>query len=145
MKTSFAGALALLLSIESSVLPALSYAAEPSAEDRTTARALAAEGYKALQAKDYATAADRFRRADELVHAPTLLVDLARSLVGLGRLVEAHEAYERVLRDGVSDNMAWSWKKAYENAINEQKALEPRLAWITISVQGAEGAQVKVD
>ncbi|HEY8945131.1 MAG TPA: hypothetical protein VIM73_12760, partial [Polyangiaceae bacterium] len=49
--------------------------AEPSAEDRATARALAGEGYQALQQKDYSTAADRFSRADALVHAPTLMID----------------------------------------------------------------------
>jgi len=46
--------------------------AEPSAADRATARSLADEGYTALQDKHYAEAADRFSRADALVHAPTL-------------------------------------------------------------------------
>src|ERR1041384_5444151 len=72
--------------------------AEASAQDREQARKLASEGFDALERNDYATAEDRFRRADALVHAPTLVVDHARSLAGLGRLVEAHERYELVLR-----------------------------------------------
>ena len=75
--------------------------AEPSAADRATARSLAGEGYQALQDKDYATAADRFGRADALVHAPTLMIDWARALVGLGKLVEAQERYEQIVREGV--------------------------------------------
>ena len=71
--------------------------AEPSQADREQARTLAAQGYDALQRKDYAVAEERFRRADKLVHAPTLLVDWARALIGLGRLVEAYERYELVL------------------------------------------------
>jgi hypothetical protein len=39
--------------------------------DRATARALTLEGYEALDRKDYATAADRFGRADALYHVPT--------------------------------------------------------------------------
>src|SRR5450432_550214 len=70
--------------------------AQESASDRATARSLAGEGYAALKSKDYETAEDRFRRADELVHAPTLVVDHARALVGLGRVGEAYEAYQSV-------------------------------------------------
>jgi hypothetical protein len=75
--------------------------AEPSPADRATARSLAGEGYQALQAKDYAAAVDRFSRADSLVHAPTLMIDWARSLVGLGKFVEAQERYEQIVREGV--------------------------------------------
>jgi hypothetical protein len=119
--------------------------AEPSEADRATARALAAEGYRALQAKNYETAADRFRRADALVHAPTLVVDHARALVGLGRLVEAHERYELVLREGVEPKAPRSWHKALESANKELEALKPRLAWVTIQVQGVPEPTVTID
>src|SRR4051812_40044060 len=51
---------------------------EPSAADRATARTLAQQGFEALRDKDYATAVDRYTRALAIVHAPTLLRDLAR-------------------------------------------------------------------
>lgn len=121
------------------------FADGPSAQDRTTARQLAIEGYDALQARDYALAADRFKRADALVHAPTLLVDLARSYVGLGRLVEAYEVFQQVLREGVAPDAARSWQKALEAAEREAAALEPRLAWLTIRVAGAEEPHVELD
>jgi len=81
---------AICLGLVCAVLLAMPARAEPNEADRATARALALEAHKALQNKDYATAAERFGRADALVHAPTLVVDWARALQGLGRFVEAH-------------------------------------------------------
>lgn len=113
--------------------------------DRATARALALEGHAALQKKDYATAADRFGRADSLVHAPTLVVDWARALQGLGRFVEAHEKYELVLREGVDSNSPKSWTRALEEAKKELDALKPRLGWITVTLKEPSEATVKID
>ena len=56
---------------------------------RNTARALGQEGHDALDRSDFATAADRFARADALVHAPTFVLGLAQAQVGLGKLVSA--------------------------------------------------------
>jgi hypothetical protein len=107
-------------------------AAQPNEADRATARALALEGNAALQKKDYATAVDRFGRADALVHAPTLVVDWARALQGLGRFVEAHEKYELVIREGVDPSAPKSWQRALDEAKKELELLKPRLAWITV-------------
>ena len=120
-------------------------AAEPSAADRATARSLATEGYWALHDKRYAEAADRFGRADALVHAPTLTLDWARSLVGLGQFVEAQERYELIIREGVEAKAPQSWKKALSDARNELASLKPRLAWVTITVKGPSDAQVTID
>lgn len=119
--------------------------ADPSAEDRATARSLAGEGYQALQTKDYSTAVDRFSRADALVHAPTLMIDWARSLVGLGKLVEAQERYEQIIREGVDAKAPKSWQHALTDATNEVAALKPRLAWVTITVNGGTDARVTID
>src|SRR5450432_1717401 len=127
------------------LLCAASALADPSAADRATARSLAGEGYAALQTKDYSTAADRFSRADALVHAPTLMIDWARSLVGLGKFVEAQERYEQIIREGVDAKSPKSWQKALNDAEVELSALKPRLAWITISVSGTNDARVTID
>jgi hypothetical protein len=119
--------------------------AEPTEADRATARSLASEGYDALERKDYATAVDRFRHADALVHAPTIGVDLARALVGLGRYVEAYERYELVIREGVPKSAPVSWKQAVEDAQREVADLEPRLGWIVIHVMGPLDPQVTID
>jgi hypothetical protein len=119
--------------------------AEPNEADRATARALALDGHTALSRKDYATAADRFGRADALVHAPTLVVDWARALQGLGRFVEAHEKYELVLREGVDSSAPKSWLHALEDAKKELDALKPRLAWVTVILKEPPDATVKID
>jgi len=114
-------------------------------EQRRQARELAAQGFSALQRKDYAEAEDSFRRADGLVHAPTLLLDHARALVGLGRLVEAHEDFAQVLREGVAANAPWQWRSAVDVAKRELAALEPRLAWLTVTVSGPPSPEVQID
>ena len=50
------------------------------AETRTAARDLATQGAQAFDAGRYAEAGDFFRRAHELVHAPSILLMQARSL-----------------------------------------------------------------
>ncbi len=90
-------------------------------------------------------AEDFFRRADVLVHAPTLVLDHARALVGLGRLVEAHEGFAQVLREGVAPNAPWQWRSAVGAASAELAAVEPRLAWLTVTVSGAQAPEVQID
>ena len=114
-------------------------------EQRSQARNLAAQGFEALQQNDFARAEDLFRRADLLVHAPTLVLDHARALVGLGRLVEAHEGFAQVLREGVAPNASWQWRNSVDAATKELAAVEPRLAWLTVTVSGPPTAEVQID
>jgi hypothetical protein len=136
---------ALLLGLLCAVFLARPAWAEANEADRATARALALEGHAALQNKDYKTAADRFGRADTLVHAPTLVVDWARALQGLGRFVEAHEKYELVLREGVDSSSPKSWIRALEDAKKELDALKPRLGWVTVILKEPTEATVTID
>lgn len=138
----FGCSLCLLLACLS-VRPRL--ASAQSAADVTQARDLAGRGYAALNRKDYAAAEELFRRADALVHAPTLEVDHARALVGLGKLVEGHERYEQVIREGVAANAPWQWKRAVVEAQTELVAVDRRLAWLTISVRGGRAPVVEID
>ena len=127
------------------MLVAATARAEPDEADRATARALALEGSEAMKKKDYATAADRFNRADLLVHATTLVVDWARALQRLGRWVDAHEKYELVLREGVDGSAPKSWLQAVEDAKKELDALKPHLAWITVTLKGPTDVVVKIN
>jgi hypothetical protein len=116
----------------------------PSAADRATARRLATEGQIALKKGDFDTAADRFERANDLLGAPTFLVRLARARVGQGRLVEAYETYRKVLRDGVPADAPEAFRRALAEAKVEVKAVEPRLAWVSVNVAGANPDVVEV-
>ncbi len=125
--------------------PRLARAEQPSAADRATARTLAQEGYDALRAEQYSIAADRFERANALVHAPTLLRDLARAQVGLGRLLEARDTYRQVIAEVVPRKSPASWARAVEEARHELAALEARLPLLTINVSGPPHPRVMLD
>ena len=53
-----------LLAIRGPVLRRLGASAEPSDADRTTARQLALDGFRALERGEFGTAVERFRQAD---------------------------------------------------------------------------------
>jgi hypothetical protein len=113
--------------------------------DRATARLLAQEGQTALRAGDFDAAADRFARADALVHAPTLLLGLARADAGRGRLVASQESYARILREGVPPGSPPVWSKALAEAQAELAALSPRVPALVVRVVGAPSARVTID
>jgi len=136
---------ALALIVSSSISTSWVARAEPSASERATARSLAQEGYAALTAKDYAAAEDRFRRADELVHAPTLVIDRARALVGLGRFGEAYAAFQAVIAEEVPAKAPAVWKRARKAAEQELEAIKPRVAWLTVRVTGPSEPRVELD
>jgi hypothetical protein len=106
---------------------------------------LAAEGDEALSAQKYDIAEDRFRRADALVHAPTLVVAQGRALMGLGRLVEAYERFQLALREGVAPGDPESWNRAEEEARKLSAEMERRIAWLTVSVPRALNPKVEID
>jgi hypothetical protein len=112
--------------------------------DRATARALAEEGYNALRAQRYDVAEDRFRRADALVHAPTLVVDEGRALIGLGRYLDAQEKFELVLREGVPDTAPAVWKSAVAEAAKLREEVKPKVAWLTIVVPNVPHPRVTI-
>jgi len=110
--------------------------------DRATARQLGQDGENALSAKDYKKAEDDFRRADSLIHAPTLLLGLARALAGEGKFVEAQEAYQRIIREGVAPAAPDAFKKALDAAKTEVQDISPKIGGVTITVKAAGGGDV---
>nr|AYC79505.1 hypothetical protein [uncultured bacterium] len=113
--------------------------------DKATARMLGQEGQTALDAKDYKTAEDRFRRAESLYHAPTLALGLARALAANGKVVAAQETYNRIIREGVAPGAPAVFVKAVEDAKTEVSAVSPRIAGVTITVAGPDSPKVTLD
>ncbi len=110
--------------------------------DRATARSVGIEGQQALDNKDYKSAEDRFRRAESLVNAPTLLLGLARALAGLGRYVESQETYNRIIREGVSAGAPEAFKRALNDAKREVDGAGAKIGGVTITVRASGGADV---
>ncbi|WP_438030457.1 hypothetical protein [Sorangium sp. So ce233] len=119
--------------------------AQVSDADRATARSLAVEGQESLDRKDYAAALDRFRRADAIIHAPTLLLGVARAQVGLGQWIAAQESYSRILREGAPEGSPEPFFEAIAAAQRELDALAPRIPQVLLSVRGPDAADVTID
>jgi pentatricopeptide repeat protein len=71
-------------------------------------------------------------------------VRLARARVGQGRLVEAYEIYRKIIRDGVEPDAPDAFRRALTEAKQEVKGVEPRLAWVSVNVVGANPNEVEV-
>jgi hypothetical protein len=110
--------------------------------DRATARSLGQEGQQAFENKDYATAEDRFRRADKMVHAPTLILGLARALAAEGKYVEAQESYNRMIREGLPAGAPDVFKRALEDAKKEVDGVAAKVGGVTITVKAAGGTDI---
>ncbi|HET7541965.1 MAG TPA: hypothetical protein VFK05_18960 [Polyangiaceae bacterium] len=136
------------MSLLSGVLLCTSSAFAEDAETRTAARDLATQGAQAFEAGDYARASDFFRRAHELVPAPSIALLRARSLAKLGQLLEAVDIYEQTSRFKLPDDAPEAYLQAVETARIEMEDVRrrlPRLKLTLIGLSSSEQAQVSMD
>lgn len=110
--------------------------ADVSPEIRAAARATAQNGMEAYQKGDYARAVDYFERAEQLIHAPTHLLFIARARKEMGRLVAAREAYLKLERETLAPDAPDAFVQAKAAAAEELDALEPRIPSVSVVVQG---------
>ena len=116
--------------------------AEEDAETRTSARDLAVRGAQAFDAGQYAEASDLFRRAHELVGAPSIALMQARSLAKIGRLLEAIDLYERTARFKLADDAPEAYVTAVHAAASEVQEVWDRVPRVKLKVVGASSAEV---
>jgi len=121
---------ALSLALLLAALPA----AAQTEEEIAGARSAATQGVKAFEAGDYAQAVDLFQRAESLVHAPPHLLYMARGHEKLGHLVTARELYNKVIRETLPPSAPQAFRDAQTAAAEEIRAVEPRLARLTVTV-----------
>ena len=119
------------------------------AETRTVARDLATQGAQAFDAGHYADAADFFRRAHELVQAPSIALLEARSLAKLGRLLEAIDIFEQTAHFQLSDDSPEAYAQAVEAAHTEAEEVRKRMPRLKVTLVGMsskeEALQVTMD
>jgi len=113
-------------------------------EQRAGARAAANAGGQAFMQRRYADAVDMFTRAESLVHSPVHLLYLARSYEKLGALVKAHEAYMKIVNEELPSTATPPMREAKADATKENEALEPRIPYVSVVVQGAGPKPVTV-
>jgi hypothetical protein len=109
-------------------------------EQKAGARAAADAGGDAFDAGKYAEAADLFERAERIMHAPPHLLYAARAHVKLGHLVEARELYLALTREQLPPSAPRVFRDAQQMGEKELNDIEPRIAYVSIVVQGGAGA-----
>jgi hypothetical protein len=139
MRTRPAIPIAVAFATALSVAPAFAQ----DTDARSQARELGKKGQDAFDAKNFKESEDDFRRADVLFHAPTLVLGLARALAGEGKVVEAWEAYHRIILEAVATTAPFA--RALEEAKAEVGGVEARRARVTITVTGTGEAHVILD
>jgi hypothetical protein len=119
--------------------------AEPSAADKETARRLMTEGRAHRKDGDNKAALQSFIAADAIMHVPTTGLEVARTEVDLGQLVEARDQLLAIARLPNSDKEPRAFSEARETAKALGAEIEPRIPSVRVKVQGApSGAAVKV-
>ena len=116
-------------------------AAEPSAADKETARALMTAGRQDRTKGDLQAALKAFAAADAIMRVPTTGMEVARSQVALGLLVEARDTALQVMRLPVLPREPGPFKAARDAAASLSEELQTRIPSLTVTVKNApEGA-----
>jgi hypothetical protein len=114
---------------------------------RMAARELAVAGAEAFDRQDFATALDRFLRAESLYKAPSIAVMVARCLARVGRVVEAVDKYEETLRTPLDPSAPAAFQRAVADASAEVEGVRARVARIELRVpaDAPPGLEVMLD
>ena len=119
--------------------------AEPSAADKETARALMATGRQDRTKGDLQGALKAFTAADAIMRVPTTGLEVARSQVALGLLVEARDTALQVTRLPVLPREPAPFKAAREAADALCEELLTRIPSLTVAVRNVpEGTAATV-
>jgi hypothetical protein len=120
---------------------------QPTAQAKTTARGLLDRGREQFAAKDFEGALKSFKAAHEIMGVPTTGIELARTQLELGQLVEAQETALDVIRFGnAAGNPVYERSQAEAQKIEE--SLGKRIPSLVINVSGplsTDDIQVTLD
>lgn len=120
-------------------------AAEPSAADKETSRDLYAEGMAALDAHDYAHAERACSGAYKLVNAPTGALCWGHALEGLGKYVEARDAYLAAAHYPPKPDEPPIFTSARSDGQTAANTVEKRIATLVFAVAGvSESTPIRV-
>ncbi|HEY1694993.1 MAG TPA: hypothetical protein VGG39_22650 [Polyangiaceae bacterium] len=109
--------------------------AEPTAADKETARGLMTEGRADRDKGDLKGALKAFQGADALMHVPTTGLEVAKTQMAMGLLVEARDTALRVSRSqGGADEPA-PFKQARDAASSLNDEIEARIPAVTVTLK----------
>lgn len=113
------------------------------AENISKAREIALTAADDLDASRFADALEKVGKAEALYHAPTHLLIMADALVGLGRLAEALEVYEKLAAEPLAQTAPPAFLKARQEGNQKQRALLARVPALLVDITGAPIEQTK--
>src|SRR5260370_24550531 len=140
--------LSLALVLLASVTGSPARAAEPTAGEKETARAMMDAGHARRDADDHKGAVAQFQGADAIMHVPSTGLEVAREQAALGLLVEARDTVQRILRTPPTENEPEAFRTARSGAQALDDSLAKRLPALSIIVNGAANGgpvQVSID
>ncbi|MBM4376540.1 MAG: hypothetical protein FJ095_15770 [Deltaproteobacteria bacterium] len=127
-------------------LPTLARADEPAPAEVITdaARYKAEQGLVLFEKRDWKAAFEAFRLAEELFHAPSLVMRMATCQRELGHLLEARALYRRVADERLAADAPPAFRAAQADAKRELERLAKRIARLRVSVTGISVLRVNV-
>ena len=115
------------LAAEQPQAPAADAARPPTADNRQLARKKANEGRELYLAGRWRDAYERFFEAEQLHHAQTLVLYLARCQHRLGKLVEARALYRQILAEPLAKDAPQQYVEAQRDAERELAQVQAEL------------------
>ncbi|MBI2394445.1 MAG: hypothetical protein HYV09_33045 [Deltaproteobacteria bacterium] len=135
---------ALLTAVAIALAPGPAFA-EPTAAEKETARAMMKDGRIKRDSGDHKGALEAFQAADTIMKVPTTGLEVGRSQVDLGLLVEARDTFLRVSRIPEQPGEPAPFKDARKEASDLAAKLEDRIPTLKMVVSGVDsGTSVAV-
>lgn len=144
MRTRFAALLLAVSLCSTSTTIALADGVLPDVAtpvQREQAQQRFARGKELMSKKDYAGALTEFRASHEIVASPNTRLEISRCLRASGKLVAAYVELGRTAVEAkellAQDNR---YQKAYDAATAERADIEPKLGFLSLTIQNATDA-----
>ncbi len=113
-----------------------------SAADRDAARAFAEQGFEKLQANNLEEAIDLFTKAEELFHAPTHLLYVAKAREKKGQLLEAADTYRKISEESLPKDAPQPFRDAQAEAKRAFESVTKRTPKLRVEVVGMDARAV---
>lgn len=144
---------AALLAAAVLTLPAVTHAqpatapAQPTAQQKEQARTAMDEGDKKRDAGDFTAALAAYSKADGIMNVPTTAIEVARTQVSLGKLVEAEATVQRLLKMDKKPGEPAPFTAARKSAETIGTELAARIPTLQIvaTVEGNQPVTVTLD
>ena len=116
--------------------------AEPTPSERDKARDFMASGRALRTASDYQAALRSFTAANEIMHVPTTLFEVAATQSALGQLIAARDTLKVLARLPREPNEPEAFIKARHTGNDLLTSIERRIPTIDVSIEGDLGSHV---